>query len=104
MAAIKHAEAGGWVLDSGTSQHITNDASTMSGMRALDAATHIAFANGERAEARGIGCVELRGLTGAAFDYITLEDVLYVPEAAVNLLSIPLAVRRGIVFDFAEEG
>ena len=27
-----------------------------------------------------------------------------MPEASVNLVSIPLAVRRGIVFDFAEEG
>ena len=55
-----------------------------------------------RAEARGIGSVQLGGLTGGAFDYITLKDVLYVPEASVNLVSVPLAVRRGIVFDFAE--
>ena len=27
-----------------------------------------------------------------------------MPEASVNLVSIPVAVRRGIVFDFAEEG
>ena len=104
MAAVQHVEAGGWVLDSCASHHITNDASTMSDMRPLDEAIHITFANGERAEARGIGSVQLGGLTGAAFDYITLKDVLYVPEASVNLVSIPLAVRRGIVFDFAEEG
>ena len=104
MAAVKHVEAGGWVLDSGASHHITNDASTMSDMRPLDDDIHITFANGERAEARGIGSVQLGGLTGAAFDYITLKDVLYVPEASVNLVSVPLAVRRGIVFDFAEEG
>ena len=73
-------------------------------MRPLDDAIHITFANGERAEARGIGSVQLGGLTGAAFDHITLKDVLYVPEASVNLVSVPLAVRRGIVFDFAEEG
>ena len=100
MAAVKHVEAGGWVLDSGASHHNTNDASTMSDMRPLDEAIHITFANGERAEARGIGSVQLGGLTGAAFNYITLKDVLYVPEASVNLVSIPLAVRRGIVFDF----
>ena len=76
----------------------------MSDMRPLDDAIHITFANGERAEARGIGSVQLGGLTGGAFDHITLKDVLYVPEASVNLVSIPLAVRRGIVFDFAEEG
>ena len=104
MTAVKYVEAGGWVLDSGASHHITNDASTMSDMRPLDDAIHITFANGEQAEARGIGSVQLGGLTGAAFDYITLKDVLYVPEACVNLVSIPLAVRRGIVFDFAEEG
>ena len=27
-----------------------------------------------------------------------------MPEASVNLVSVPLAVRRGIVFDFAKEG
>ena len=96
MAAVKHGEAGGWVLDSKASHHITNDASTMSDMRPLDEAINITFANGERAEARGIGSVQLGGLTGAAFDHITLKDVLYVPEASVNLVSIPLAVRRGI--------
>jgi len=104
MAAVKHVEAGRWVLDSGASHHITNDASVMSDMRPLDCATYVTFANGGRAEARGIGSVQLGGLTGEAFDYITLNDVLYVPVASVNLLSIPLAVRRGIVFDFAEEG
>ena len=104
MAAVKHVETGGWVLDSGASHHITNDVSTMSDMRSLDDAIHITFANGERAEARGIGSVQLGGLTGAAFDYITLKDVLYVPEASVNLVSVPLAVRRGIIFDFAKEG
>ena len=57
----------------------------MSDMRPLDEAIHTTFANGERAEARGIGSVQLGGLTGAAFDYITLKDVLYVPEASVNL-------------------
>ena len=65
---------------------------------------HITFANGERAEARGIGSVQLGGLTGTAFDYITLKDVLYVPEASVNLFSVPMAVRRGIEFEFAKEG
>ena len=70
IAAVKHVEAGGWVLDSGASHHITNDASTMSDMRPLDDDIHITFANGERAEARGIGSVQLGGLTGAAFDYI----------------------------------
>ena len=104
MAAVKHVETGGWVLDSGASHHVTNDASTMSDMRPLDDAIHITFANGERAEARGIGSVQLGGLTGGAFDHITLKDVLYVPEASVNLVSVPLAVRRGIVFDFAAEG
>jgi len=104
MAAVKHVETGGWVLDSGASHHITNDASAMSDMRPLDDPIHITFANGERAEARGIGSVQLGGLTGTAFDYITLKDVLYVPEASVNLFSVPMAVRRGIEFEFAKEG
>ena len=38
----------------------------MSDMRPLDGAIHITFANGEQAEARGIGSVQLGGLTGAA--------------------------------------
>jgi len=36
MAAVKHVETGGWVLDSGASHHITNDISAMSDMRPLD--------------------------------------------------------------------
>ncbi len=46
-------------------------------MHPLDDAIHITFANGQRADARGIGSVQLGGLTGTAFDYITLKDVLY---------------------------
>ena len=43
LVAVKHVEAGGWVLDSGASHHITNDASTMSDMRPLDDDIHITF-------------------------------------------------------------
>ena len=57
----------------------------------------------QRREHASLFSVKLGGLIGGAFDHITLSDVLYVPEASVNLVSVPLAVRRGIVFDFAEQ-
>ena len=43
----------------------------MSDIRPLDGDIHITLANGERADARGIGSVQLGGLTVAVFDYIT---------------------------------
>ena len=61
----------------------------------------ITFGNGERAKAEGSGNVRLCNVCGGDSGDILLTDVLYVPSAAANLLSIPRAVSRGITITFA---
>ena len=103
MAAVKHVEAGGWVLDSGASHHITNDASTMSDMRPLEmtvtSPSPTVSGGGSRHRVCPAGRADWRRLR-----LHHAEGRAVRAEASVNLVSIPLAVRRGIVFDFAEEG
>ena len=90
-----------WELDSGATQHIARDLDIFSKVQPLDKDVFITFGNGERAKAEGSGNVRLWNVCGGDSGDILLTDVLCVPSAAANLLSIPRAVSRGITFTFA---
>jgi hypothetical protein len=87
-----------WVLDSGATNHITNDVTKMFNVRAVG--TSITFGNGSKAKATHIG--EARVYTSHG-RHITLQDVLYAPEAKTNLFSIPQATKNGAVIEFRRD-
>jgi hypothetical protein len=90
-----------WVLDSGATQHITHDRNIFTSLKMDDellGGHTVTFGNGSKAPALGIGDVEL--MTADYPCTVTLGDVLYVPEASVNLISVRRATANGARFIF----
>ena len=94
---------GDWVLDSGASRHITYDRDCLVNVREAPHDMFITCANGNKERVHALGDVVLSKLQGLNVDHVTLKDVLYVPLAEYNLLSIPTTVKRGYNFHFDSE-
>lgn len=97
-----------WVVDSGSSYHITHERSMFGPeLEALPQPITVNFANGEKAHAAGVGNIVFDAYTGdsgSSTTKITLHDALYVPDAKVNLLSVQSATKRGATFEFGQQG
>ena len=100
LSALTAQLRSSWILDSGASQHITGDISSLKNLRRVQQPTPITFGDGHQASAAAVGDVELINVQGGYVDVIILKDVLYVPGAAANLLSINQAVKKGAAFSF----
>lgn len=85
-----------WVLDTGASRHITSDASILQDAAPMEEDITITFGNGGTGKATAIGKVLLHTPDAA----ITLHDVLLIPEAMENLVSVRHATKRGVEFKF----
>ena len=86
---------GEWVLDTGATRHITGDSSLLLDMKPLHEEIFITFGNGGEHKAASYGDVLLVGAAGRS---VRLRDVLFVPEAAANLLSMSRASKAGATF------
>ena len=91
-----------WILDSGASRHITADASIMFNTRPLTSDTTITFGNGGTGKATAVGDIVLC-CTGAAGPLV-ITNVLHIPEATENLISVRYATQRGMAFNFSADG
>ena len=87
-----------WVLDSGASRHITPDANLLFNTRPPSKDITITFGNGGTGKAAAVGDVMLRTTSAAA--PLVLTNVLHIPEASENLLSVRYATQRGLDFTF----
>ena len=88
-----------WVLDSGASRHITGDQSILLNPRPLDKDITVTFGNGGTGKATACGEV----LMHSAGKDFQLTDVLLIPEATENLISIRHATTRGLDFKFCAD-
>lgn len=89
-----------WVLDTGASRHLTPNKSILLNPRPLDEDITITFGNGSIGKATAIGEVVLH-TRSATF---RLSNVLLIPEATENLISVRYATKRGLNFTFAAHG
>ena len=89
-----------WVLDTGASRHMTSNRSILLNMRPVTEDITITFGNGGTGKASAIGEVMLC-TSEATF---RLTDVLYIPEAMENLISVRHATKRGLDFKFRANG
>ena len=101
-AAVQTNEGEAWVLDSGASRHIAMSRAGMSNLRPVSANTSITFGNDSKASVEAVGDVVLR-IPGSEVETLTLTDVYLVPEARMNLFSIPSAVKRGVEVLFSSD-
>lgn len=74
-----------WVLDSGASRHMCNDASFFCGAMQDPPATDVRVGNGVALQVHGTGTVALHNSTGGC---VHLSNVLYVPGLVANLVSV----------------
>lgn len=88
-----------WVLDTGASRHITNNGSILRDPRPLPKPIIITFGNGGTGKATTTGEVLLR-TEDALF---CLTDVLFIPEATENLLSVRYSTQHGLEFKFCKD-
>lgn len=95
-----------WYLDTGASYHITPEKGLFTSLSDDRPITAIEFGNGSTARVEGKGTVTFTTYvpsTGQE-ESVTLNDVLYVPDATVNLLSVKRAADEGGRFTFSKEG
>ena len=85
-----------WILDSGASTHMCNDASMVIGMQPADTEIQL---GANTCRSKGIGNVNLIADTSHGQRHITLTGVLYVPDLVVNLLSMTLLMERGAFYN-----
>ena len=89
-----------WVLDTGASRHITPEADIIHNARVPEEEIAITFGNGGIGKAAAVGDALLQTADGK----FMLTDVLFVPEATENLLSVRHATQRGVSFSFTANG
>ena len=102
--ALTTASGDEWALESGASRHITGNVSKMTHLKQLEEPITITLFNGDQAKAEAMGDVVLKNIRGSRAESITLTDVLLVPAATVNLLSIARAASKGMHFLFNSKG
>ena len=88
-----------WILDTGATRHITPHKQLLTDLRPAPHTVIVTFGNGSIGEATLIGDAYLQPNPGSL---IKLTDVLYIPGAADNLLSVSQATKRGFSFSFKD--
>ncbi len=89
------SSTGAWVVDSGSTQHITPDRRRLVNYKELARPETIEGIGGEHLVAVGIGEVELECKTGDGVNKVTLKEVRHVPEAKANLFALTRATDAG---------
>ena len=97
--STSHSQQVRWVLDTGASRHITGNRSIMRNLRPVEEPVTITFGNGGTGRAAATGEVLLNTSNNA----FLLTEVLYIPEATENLVSVRHATRYGLDFKFCRD-
>jgi hypothetical protein len=91
---VQHDQPITWIIDSGCSQHLTGDESLFNSLSMFDTSSRpiLKLANNKYLRAYGKGTIVL---TTDSNQYVTLTNVLYVKEAAFNLISVSRLTEQG---------
>ena len=97
-------ECAAWIMDSGSSTHVTPHEHDFSDYIKLSEARSISGVNGEVLQAEGIGKVALsfqdvEGVEGT----ITFSNVLHVPGSKYRLLSVPQLLKKNVEVVFGSD-
>jgi hypothetical protein len=84
-----------WLVDFGSTQHITADESRFTSYIKLKQTELIEGIGGEPLTAIGIGVVELHCKTSNGVGMVTLREVRHVPKARANLFALKRATDAG---------
>ena len=84
-----------WIVDSGASRHVTPFKCLLDSLSPLPTPTTVTFGNGQAAPAAGQGNIILHVTVQGEQRSVLLKNVLWVPGAAHNLLSVQQATSQG---------
>lgn len=85
-----------WILDSGCTNHITPDKNKFETYEELHEPVYFSFANGQQGRAVGRGDIKLTVNNLR----VTLQRVLHVPQAAMNLISVKRIMESGAKVEY----
>ncbi|GAQ93154.1 Transposon-encoded protein with ribonuclease H-like, integrase and retrovirus zinc finger-like domains [Klebsormidium nitens] len=89
FSVIEGVSTDDWLVDSGSSQHLIGNKSLFESLEMLrGSGREFIFGNKGTLWAEGSGSVELRCATPSGESLVTLQNVMYVPGVAVNLISL----------------
>ena len=92
-----------WIVDSGATCHICNSKELFEDFHPLSEPQKVALGDGHTLEAVGTGAVEVKlELPGGGSRIGRLNEVLYVPTLAYNLLSVSKAIEAGKTVTFGK--
>jgi hypothetical protein len=78
-------DSGAWFVDSGSSRHMTGMRSVFLSVSETGSDCHVKNGARTRHAVKGVGCVRFQLESGVSLE---VDEVMYVPELKVNLLSI----------------
>lgn len=92
-----------WIVDSGSSEHLTNNRALLHQLSPMKDPMTIAVAKeGESIVAKHKGEVRLTSVVHGKSIPVCLKNVLYIPDARVNLLSVRKMEMAGLTVTFAD--
>jgi hypothetical protein len=92
-------DSGAWFVDSGSSRHMTGMRSVFLSVSETGLDCHVKNGARTRHAVKGVGCVRFQLESGVSLE---VDEVMYVPELKVNLLSISTLEDMGYEVMFAD--
>lgn len=93
LASSTSNKSGDWYIDTGASMHVCNDLNSLTDAHKIDT-QELTGLNGTKMRANIAGKVIFTPI-GTAYRTVTISNVLYIPGAAANLLSIHALRSQG---------
>lgn len=93
----------GWFIDSGATVHICNDSKLFSDID-FSVKQEVFTADGKSLESKGAGTVQICAKVSGCQRIIPVQNVLFVPEAEGNLLSVRKLTDKGYKVNFSDNG
>ena len=93
---METSEVDSWIIDSGATCHICNNRQSFVDSHTLEKPQKVTLGDGHALSATGTGNVTLETVLGNGKTKLCqLQNVLYVPKLAYNLLSVSKATEAG---------
>lgn len=87
-----------WIMDSGATAHYTNNRALYSSFNSINP-RRVHMGNNAAIHAIGTGTIRCTLTVNSLSTVVSIGDVLYVPDLAMNLLSIPTMAKNGMIVE-----
>jgi hypothetical protein len=92
-------DSGAWFVDSGSSRHMTGMRSVFLSVSETGSDCHVKSGARTRHAVKGVGCVRFQLESGGSLE---VDEVMFVPELKVNLLSVSALEDKGYAVMFED--